>query len=102
MEDWLRKEAEKKSSRRVRLCDPVGVQEIAERLELPANTVSKWLWRVNVQGLPNFPNADYVVSGRKAWEWETVEAWLEESGKALELAVRQRRRDHSEATPTPL
>jgi len=65
--------------------DPVGIVEIAERLDVVRDTVDKWRER----GL--LPDADYTVGGRPAWEWSTIEAWAVETGR-LEPPKRPRKR----------
>lgn len=56
-------------------CEPVGVTEIAERLGLKAQTVSQLRWQRKL------PAADWVVSGRPAWNWSTIEAWAKATGR---------------------
>lgn len=57
-------------------CDPVGAVEVAERLGVSRGTVDKW--RLRDVG---FPDPDYTVGGRPAWDWATVKAWAEETGR---------------------
>lgn len=51
--------------------DPVGIVEIAARLDVQRGTVDVWRNR----GL--LPDPDYTVGGRPAWEWATIVAWQE-------------------------
>lgn len=54
---------------------PVGIQEIAEKLSVVRATVDQWIHR----GI--FPERDWTVGGRPAWEWSTVRRWAEETGR---------------------
>lgn len=57
------------------MCDPVGAKEIADRLAVKRGTVDMWRHR------ELFPDPDYTVGGRPAWEWSAVEAWADETGR---------------------
>ena len=56
--------------------EPVGTLEIAERLGVTRDAVNQWRRR----GL-GFPEPQWNVGGRPAWEWEDVEAWARETGR---------------------
>ncbi|HZA75497.1 MAG TPA: hypothetical protein VE623_03810 [Acidimicrobiales bacterium] len=58
--------------------EPVGTIEIAERLGVTRDAVNQWRRR----GL-GFPEPQWNVGGRPAWEWEDVEAWARETGAAV-------------------
>lgn len=56
--------------------EPVGILEIAERLEVQRATVDKWL----IRGL--LPAARGVVGGRPAWCWvNDIEPWAVDTGR---------------------
>ncbi len=55
--------------------DPVGLQEIVERLGISRGTVDQWGYR----GL--LPEGDYTIGGRDAWEWATIVDWCKETGR---------------------
>lgn len=55
--------------------DLVDLSAIAERLKVPKDTVSKWRYR-NV-----LPAPDYDLAVGPVWEWETIRAWAEETGR---------------------
>jgi hypothetical protein len=57
------------------MCDPVGIKEIGERLEVQRATVDMWLFRELL------PPARWTVGGRPAWDWPDVEAWAVETGR---------------------
>lgn len=52
----------------------VGVTDIARRLNIPANTVSQWIWR------GRFPKPDLKIGRCSAWDWETVDNWWANNG----------------------
>ncbi len=54
---------------------PVGQHEIAELLDVAPATVRQWSWR----GL--LPEAEFLVGGRPAWRWSTIERWARETGR---------------------
>lgn len=55
--------------------DPVGPEEIAERLGVRRDTVHKWRHR----GV--LPEPDWIISSLPVWEWETIRAWAENTGR---------------------
>ena len=55
--------------------DPVGIVEIADRLNVQRATVDQWLAR----GLP--PEPRYTVGGRPAWNWHEIQAWALQTGR---------------------
>lgn len=54
---------------------PVGIPEIADRLNVKRETVDMWRYR----GL--LPDPKWVVGGRPAWDWKDVELWARETGR---------------------
>lgn len=60
-------------------CDPVGMQDIAERFGVPLVTAKKWRER-GLKGVP-FPQPDGIVSGGSWWNWARVERWARAVGK---------------------
>jgi hypothetical protein len=63
------------SRRRVRVCDLVGPQEIAERLAVKVQTVRVWRWR------DLMPAPQAVISGVPVWDWAEVERWAISTGR---------------------
>lgn len=64
----------------VRMADPVGVIEIAQRLDVQDRTVHMWLYR----GL--LPPAEYdSINGSRAWEWTTILRWAGDTGRIPEV-----------------
>lgn len=59
----------------VKQFDPVGGEEIAERLEVAPSTVRVWRHR----GL--LPEPEGTVSGRECWNWPTIRRWAEKTGR---------------------
>lgn len=59
------------------ICEPVGVPELAERLGVKHTTPHTWMTR----GV--MPEADWIVSGNKAWRWGTILRWAGERGRIL-------------------
>lgn len=55
--------------------EPVGVKEIAERLDVQPNTVHVWRHRRVL------PEPKGSVSGDPVWDWPDIEAWAEETGR---------------------
>lgn len=56
--------------------DPVGLQEIIERLGVGASSPRQWRYR----GI--FPEPDYEsINGLQAWEWETILRWAGATGR---------------------
>lgn len=62
-----------------RAADPVGLQEIIERLGVSPSTPRQWRYR------GKFPPPDYeAINGLQAWEWTTVLRWAGATGKLRE------------------
>lgn len=58
------------------LDDPVGLNQIAERLQVPRATVDTWRHRGQL------PEPDLVLGPRQLlWEWAKVEAWAKGTGR---------------------
>lgn len=60
-------------------CDPVGTFEIAERLDVTRKAVDKWRERDL-----GFPEPEFVVGNRPAWEWAKIEKWATATGRLPE------------------
>ena len=62
------------------LIDPVGPQEIAERLEVTTATVHSWRNRAKtaVDRIP-MPEPDVIISNTPIWSWETIATWAEQT-----------------------
>jgi len=61
--------------------DPVGVKEIAARLDVKAQTVETWRRR-HTEGFRRFPHPDWAeIGGRPAWAWSTIWTWAASTGR---------------------
>jgi hypothetical protein len=56
-------------------CDPVGTDDIADRLGVKRQTVAMWRYRKLL------PDQEWTVSGRPAWNWPDIEKWARETGR---------------------
>lgn len=61
------------------LVDPVTMQTIAERIDVPYQTVRSWA--MGLRGDKTFPTPDYIAGHTHVWEWRTVRIWLHETGR---------------------
>lgn len=57
-------------------CEPVGSDDIAQRLGVKRDTVKMWRHR----GL--MPEPSWTVSGRPCWNWPDVLAWAKATSRA--------------------
>lgn len=57
-------------------CDPVGVPELAARLNVTRKAVDQW----RARGL-GFPAQTWTIGGRPCWDWPVVEQWAKETGR---------------------
>lgn len=55
--------------------EPVGLVEIAQRLNVQRNTAKVW----HARGL--LPAHRWTVSGNPAWNWPEVKAWAQQTGR---------------------
>jgi hypothetical protein len=55
--------------------DPVGLVEMAARLDVARATVDQWRHR----GL--LPDPQWTVGGRPCWDWPTIDQWATETGR---------------------
>jgi hypothetical protein len=55
--------------------DPVGIAEIAERLNVRRQTVDIWRHR------DLLPEPEWTVGGRPAWDWSTIKEWAKGTGR---------------------
>ena len=53
----------------------VDVTAIADRLNVPKDTVHKWRHRQQL------PEPDYPLAVGPVWEWETIRQWAESTGR---------------------
>jgi hypothetical protein len=53
----------------------VDITAIAERLNVPKDTVNKWRFR-NL-----LPEPDYDLAVGPVWEWETIREWAVRTGR---------------------
>lgn len=61
---------------------PVGIVEIAERLDVASDTVQKWRVRLADTDTP-FPEPRGVVGGTTPWwHWGDVQRWAKKAGRA--------------------
>ena len=64
------------------LTDPVGLQEIADRLEVPRGTVNSWRSRSKTERrVAGLPEPDAIRTGTPLWSWATIKAWAFETGR---------------------
>ncbi len=63
------------------MADPVGVVEIAARMGVSRDAVNQW--RRRETGKAPFPEPQWTVGGRPAWDWPAVVAWIEATGRTL-------------------
>jgi hypothetical protein len=56
-------------------CEPVGSDDIAQRLGVQRDTVKMWKHRRLL------PTPDWTVSGRPAWNWPTIRTWAQRTGR---------------------
>lgn len=70
------------STATTRIEDPVGPQEIAERLNVTTATVHSWRNRAKsyVARKP-MPEPTVIISNTPIWEWKLIGAWAEETGR---------------------
>lgn len=59
----------------VSMCDPVGSEDIADRLGVKRPTVKMWRYR----GL--LPEPKWTVSGRPCWNWPDISRWAEATNR---------------------
>lgn len=58
--------------------EPVGIVEIAQRLDVKRRTVDQWGQR------DLLPAPRWTVGGRPCWDWADVEAWARKTGRLPE------------------
>lgn len=58
------------------MTEPVGISEIADRLEVRRQTVAIWHHRGQL------PEPRWTVSGNPAWEWADIEKWWADRPKS--------------------
>lgn len=56
--------------------EPVGLAEIAQRLNVERGTVDQWRARKLL------PEPRWTVGGRPAWDWSDIAAWAKETGRS--------------------
>lgn len=61
--------------------EPVGAQEIAERLDVSVHTVYKWQQRGDSLIGGAMPEPKWTVSGGSAWNWPDVYRWAKKSDR---------------------
>lgn len=59
---------------------PVGIPEIAERLNVKRQTVDNWRHGKKLDG-EQFPEPTWAVGGRPAWNWPVIERWARRTGR---------------------
>lgn len=62
-------------TRGVRLADPVGLYEIAERLGVRQQLAYTWRQR----GV--LPEPKFELAMGPVWDWPTIEAWARDTGR---------------------
>ena len=71
-----------------RVCDPVGIVEIVDRLGISRATVDQWKLRYSAEkvagtSLVPFPEPRWTVGGRPAWNWDEIVAWAKATGRTV-------------------
>lgn len=61
----------------VRVPDPVGIGDIADRAGVTRTAVEKWRTREGLQ----FPEPAWYIGGRGAWDWATILEWGRATGR---------------------
>lgn len=61
----------------VRVPDPVGICEIADRAGVSRSAVEKWREREHLE----FPDPEWWIGGRAAWDWATILVWGRATGR---------------------
>lgn len=56
--------------------EPVGVVEVADRLDVTRDAVKRWRERD-----VGFPDPRWTVGGRPAWAWPDIERWARDTGR---------------------
>ena len=68
----------------VTITDPVGAEEIAERLEVTTATVHSWRHRAMSGNQPRavpLPEPDIIVTKTPIWSWATIRLWARTTGR---------------------
>lgn len=60
--------------------EPVGILEIAARLDVASDTVQKWRARFADTDKP-FPEPRGAISGQPWWHWGDVARWCKATGR---------------------
>lgn len=64
------------------ITDPVGAEEIAERLGVSRATVHTWRTRSKTgQKATTLPEPEAFITKTPVWSWETIRAWAETTGR---------------------
>jgi hypothetical protein len=64
------------------LRDPVGINEIAERLHVEPSTVRSWRTRgKHMTRQAPMPEPKLHLTNTPLWEWSQIGAWAEETGR---------------------
>jgi len=61
--------------------DPVGIADIAKRLQVRRQTVAVW----KARGL--LPDPDWTVSSQPAWDWTRIHDWANATGRLTDGLV---------------
>jgi hypothetical protein len=86
------------TTRTTTLHDPVGTNEIADRLSVEPATVYSWRARgKNLTRRPPLPAPAAILTNTPLWEWATIEAWAQETGRLKQQGART---DETKAPPT--
>lgn len=57
--------------------EPIGIKEMAERMNTTRKTVDTWRERRGV----GFPEPRWTVGGRPSWDWCDIEEWGDATGR---------------------
>ena len=65
------------------ITDPVGISEIAERLNVQRQTVNSWRSRgkEDRERSTPLPQPAVIITKTPIWEWETIRAWALNTGR---------------------
>ena len=65
------------------ITDPVGISEIAERLNVQRQTVNSWRssGKEDRERSTPLPQPAVIITKTPIWEWETIRAWALSTGR---------------------
>lgn len=72
--------APRKPATRPAAVEPMGITEMAARINVATDTIQKWRLRFADTDAP-FPESRGTVSGQPWWHWGDVARWLKRTGR---------------------